>query len=269
MGAVLSTDFNPNFMPATVNTIILKHWDDIFSKTLFNWEVVLNNPNCIKLRCCFNSSCFLCKPYKKNSLDEYKPIHLDLRGKSKPYFANKQHMSLMDAIRFCEKFICKNGHHYFNTELNLSYGEPYSSNNLQPNYLTPNLLRDWVHLPQYLSEAPDVLPELKSLGLSSDALHYIERLNSYYYAVHVLNKLKYDVLPTKEDFESISSLYCNFDILSKEDIEMIKKNKPIVNHTCSTQRELTFGLYNWNCLSPQEQIRRKNEARKLLTGHSS
>ena len=56
MGAVLSTDFNPNFMPATVNTIILKHWDDIFSKTLFNWEVVLNNPNCIKLRCCFNSS---------------------------------------------------------------------------------------------------------------------------------------------------------------------------------------------------------------------
>ena len=65
MGTILSTKFNPDFVPATVNTIILKHWNDIFSKTLFNWEVVLKKPDHVKLHFINSTSCLLCRPYKK------------------------------------------------------------------------------------------------------------------------------------------------------------------------------------------------------------
>ena len=104
MGAILSTDFNPDFMPATVNTMILKYWDNIFSKTFFNWEVVLKKPDHIKLHFINNPSCLLCRPYKKDK-ELYEPILLNKRGQTKENFSRRTPMPLLEAIKICEKYV--------------------------------------------------------------------------------------------------------------------------------------------------------------------
>ena len=47
MDTVVSTYYEPGFMQPKIETIISHNWDDIFSRTGYNWRVVLRKPHSV------------------------------------------------------------------------------------------------------------------------------------------------------------------------------------------------------------------------------
>ena len=85
---VVSTYYDPKFMQPKIKTIISHHWDDIFSKSKFNWQVVLSEPACIiaPLYCYYGGlPMYMCRPFPKCK-GMYEVVRLNKRGKVRSCF---------------------------------------------------------------------------------------------------------------------------------------------------------------------------------------
>ena len=79
MDTVASTYYNPRFMQPKIETIISHHWGDIFSRTGYNWRVVLQKPDSVIIYF-GNGRAFLCQPFPKCK-GMYEAVRLNDKGK--------------------------------------------------------------------------------------------------------------------------------------------------------------------------------------------
>lgn len=273
-GAILSTYFNRIIMPqvVTVNTIIWQNWDEIFTKTKFDWEVVLAHPDCVKLRYYLKPIWYVCRPSKKKK-DLYEAVLLNKRGKVSRKLSTMS-LSLYEAVNLCEDDIhdsSKEGD--FAAENNL-YRNP-SRDDLDYTmyyYLLRAQGKTEIEIQNIQSASfQNTLSALRKLGLSNDYVDYVKMYTSPSYAGYadyLEEKLRVCVAPTPEELQSIATLYTNnLDLLSRKDVWLVKnKNKPIITHEVSVDDSVAFGVQNWSNLTSEEREARRKKAYEALEG---
>lgn len=238
----------------TINTIIWQNWDEIFSKTSYNWEVVLKQPYWVKSNHYLDSGCWLCKPSKKGK-GLYEALHLNKHGDTKKNLSHKIPLSLKEAVNLCEEDM---GNSNEKPERNLSQGGITRSGMwMQPLDITQ---------PKEISAT--TLEKLRSLGLNNDYITYIKGTADSEYANNLVSKLKNCVAPTLQELKEIALLYSKPDLLSRKDLDLVRKNKPCVQSSLwlSNTKDLIFSVTNWNMLPCEKQQRRMKKATEALEG---
>ena len=261
-GAVISTYFYEDYMRplVTVNTIIWQNWDEIFSERVYQWEVVLKHPEWVKMKLISKTNCFICRPHKKDKT-KYEALFLSPRGDIKKNLSKKVPVSLKEAVKLCEKCL---------------YYSKYSSQGYERNSSPIDCdfefkeYDEYYYLPKIRENVQKYsLEALKTLGLSDDYLNYIKYLNSYKYTYFLFTKLNDYVEPTEEDVKSVFDLYNRIDILTKGDINFIKKhNSPKVLSLLLRNdfSSVSFDVSNFSGLSPDERSKRLVKAKTVLEG---
>lgn len=266
-GAILSTYFNTIMTQVvTVNTIIWQNWDEIFTKTKFDWEVVLAHPDCVKLRYYLKPIWYVCRPSKKNK-DLYEAVLLNKRGKVSRKLSTMS-LSLYEAVKLCEDDI-----HDSSKE-----GDFAAENNLYRNSSRDDLMyygsleameKTEIKFQNILEiKFQNTLSALRKLGLSDDYVDYVKMYASLPYADYLDEKLRGCIAPKPEELQSIAALYTNnLDLLSRKDVRLVKKkNKPIITHEVSVDDSVTFGVKNWSNLTSEEREARRRKACEALEG---
>lgn len=113
-----------------------------------------------------------------------------------------------------------------------------------------------------------VLAELKTLGLSEEN---IERLKdtSLMHAYYVLDKLKNDVVPTREELIKAEKLYTCVMRLSKRDMLYVNRNTPMVFAVLEGMPKagtLTISCINFDKLTPTDRKALIDELRGMVNG---
>ena len=254
MDTVVSTYYARSFMHPEIETIISHHWDDIFSQTIYNWRVVLRYPESVIIP--FQEKgiwkAFLCQPFPKCK-GMYEAALLNNRGRIIRKITQKMPVTLLEAVEKCEEEI-------------LSIWGSMVGGDVVDNLSRSNRIDDTGYDPalndtfeKYLRERgislDGVLAELKTLGLSEEN---IERLKdtSLMHAYYVLDKLKNDVVPTREELIKAAKLYADVMRLSKRDMRYVNRNTPkvvAVSANISKAGPLTITVNDFDKLTPTDQ----------------
>ncbi|MBQ3347066.1 MAG: hypothetical protein IJG39_08240 [Synergistaceae bacterium] len=252
MDTVVSTYYEPSFMQPKIETIISHHWDDIFSRTGYNWRVVLRKPDSVIIPLS-NGKAFFCRPYPR-CRGKYKAVLLNGRGKVIDRLTQELPVTLKEAVNMCEQELRKqcSGAVY-----NLSrFG------GINDGCYHPELHGNFE---EYLQEKgiclSDILVKLKALGLSDEN---IERLKStsVKHAYYVFNKLENDVALTREQLVKALHLYTDVELLSKRDWPKVERNEPMavgLIEYASKKTTLFIECVGFHNLTPTDQKALKAE----------
>lgn len=222
MDTVVSTYYEPNFMHPKIETIISHHWDDIFSKTNYNWRVVLQEPDNVMVSCP-NHITFLCQPFPKCK-GMYKAVLLDTRGKVSSRLSHELPVTLKEAVKMCEEGI----HSKWVTEVVLGVLRNLSRVHLIDDKDYSSLLGTWEEYSIMRGFSLDnILAKLKSLGLSDENIEHLKK-TSLKHAYYVLNKLTNDVVPAHDELVKAMKFYHKVKLLSKRDLWWVFEDEPLL-----------------------------------------
>lgn len=272
---VVSTYYNPKFMQPKIDTIILHHWEDIFSKSLFNWQIVLNEPNCI-IAPRYHSSkglpIYMCRPFPKCK-GMYEVVQMNDRGRIIRHLSNENvPLTLKEAVNLCDKKLYNNGcspngmmWHLSNQNI---IDEPFAFiNNILCGFY--DSLEDYTLNIYGIGDIEAVLTKLQDKGVSPANIARL-RATSFQHVFYVFNKLKNDVSITRDELVKASQLYYNPAILSKRHLYWVYKNTPEVLFTVQnndSDDNLTFvklGITNLNKLTPNNKKAIKKEIDDII-----
>lgn len=252
MDTVVSTYYEPNFMQPKIETIISHHWDDIFSRTGYNWRVVLRKPDSVIIPLS-NRRALLCRPFPRCK-GKYAAVLLNSRGKVIDRVTQELPVTLKEAVEMCEQELrekCSGAVYNLSRFGGIDDGCDYP---------------EWYNkFEKYLQEKgiclSDILAELKALGLSDENIEHLKS-TSVKHAYYVLNKLENDVALTREQLLKALHLYTDVELLSKRDWPNVKLNEPMavgLTEVVSQKATLSIECVGFHNLTPTDREALKAE----------